>query len=242
MALLLLVYFLLPHLVLSSPLTSLSLNPGDPVSSNSTSAGDGLRASPVDCGAARFGANVRLRSIRNALAKIPNDRSRTTFERRQSGTVPEWYTELPYRIISDDGLAFIQIATRNNEQTDDNASWQEIRAIVSSIIQICVSQSGGQGGRVTAVGAYIALPRSQVLALGLSRPLLLFADKATNARKGFMVYSRAVRPAPYASCTSLLAQLPWDERVWIWSSQFQPFAPVFKLPLALFSGEKCLGF
>lgn len=103
MALLLLVYFLLPllpHLILSSPPTPLSLNPRNFASSNSTSASDSLRASPVNCNAARFGANLRLRSIRNALAKIPNDRSLITFEMRQSGLVPGWYTQLPHRIIS----------------------------------------------------------------------------------------------------------------------------------------------
>lgn len=59
---------------------------------------------PVDCSAARYGANVRSRSVRNAWAKISRSPSPVTFEMRQLDEEPGWRTNLPNRIISGEFL------------------------------------------------------------------------------------------------------------------------------------------
>ena len=57
---------------------------------------------PINCNAARFGAHVRVRSARNALAKIPRgDRTMSIFAMRQVGhSLPSWVHILPYRFMS----------------------------------------------------------------------------------------------------------------------------------------------
>lgn len=95
---------LLPSLTLSIPLLSPS---STSTVSNSTSLDLSARAAPpsretppVNCNP-RYGANLRSRSVRNALAKIPKDRTMYTFEMRQLGQlVPSWWKIMPYRIVS----------------------------------------------------------------------------------------------------------------------------------------------
>lgn len=61
--------------------------------------------------------------------------------------------ELIFLYISiGDGLASIEISTKNNELISDNANWAEIHAAADAIIQICVSASAAQGGRAIEVG------------------------------------------------------------------------------------------
>lgn len=59
-----------------------------------------LRASPVRCSAARYGANVRVRSARSALAKVSQNPAPVTFQMREIDEEPNWWTDLPYRILS----------------------------------------------------------------------------------------------------------------------------------------------
>ncbi|CAL8579443.1 hypothetical protein XPA_005190 [Xanthoria parietina] len=178
---------------------------------------------PINCNAARFGAHVRVRSARNALAKIPRgDRTMSIFAMRQVGhSLPSWVHILPYRFMSGDGLASIEISTKNNELISDNANWAEIHAAADAIIQICVSGSAAQGGRAIEVGV------RELLTVTVS-PYDNSNIRCFRPPRG----GRAGVP-PHASCASLLGELPWDERQFIWGNELSPLMSVIKLPMSI---------
>lgn len=51
-----------------------------------------------------------------------------------------------------DGLVSIQISTKSNELTSDNAKCADIHAAADAIIRTCVSGSAAQGGRAIEIG------------------------------------------------------------------------------------------
>ncbi|KAL8748225.1 MAG: hypothetical protein Q9184_007490, partial [Pyrenodesmia sp. 2 TL-2023] len=119
---------------------------------NSPSAANSLHVSAPECDAAKYGGNLRMTGVVNALNKIPQDQSPVTFEMRSRTEEPGWFVQLPHRVMSDDAKEFVDIRTRNNVEGDDNASWREIRAIASGIARSCFErQSIGRGGFVTDV-------------------------------------------------------------------------------------------
>ncbi|KAI4213267.1 MAG: hypothetical protein L6R36_009458 [Xanthoria steineri] len=166
---------------------------------------------PISCNAARFGARVRVRSARNALAKIPRDPTMSTFAMRQVGhSMPSWVHVLPYRFMSGDGLVSIQISTKSNELTSDNAKCADIHAAADAIIRTCVRQL-----LTVTVSPY---DNSNIRCFSPPR----------GGRAGV---------PPYASCASLLGELPWDERQLVWGNELSPLMFVIKLPISIPSGE-----
>ncbi|KAI4094108.1 MAG: hypothetical protein LQ339_007569 [Xanthoria mediterranea] len=203
-----------PHhsLIPRTPLASFTAPSPFPAGAKDDASPFAATTPPINCNAARFGAHVRVRSARNALAKIPRDPTMSTFAMRQVGhSMPSWVHILPYRFMSGkcepaffaadrvshhmdrlstrksisiespsggalkstlyvemirvkvrpgidfflfigDGLVFIQISTKSNELTSDNANWADIHAAADAIIRTCVSGSAAQGGRAIEIG------------------------------------------------------------------------------------------
>ena len=55
-------------------------------------------------------------------------------------------------VCPDDGKDYIDIATKDNAETQDVSTWREIRLAANEIIQQCVSQPVPKGGVVTDLG------------------------------------------------------------------------------------------
>lgn len=205
-------------LVLTSPASPASLNSALLASANSKQGNNGLGASPPECNFTQYGSNVRLQSSLNALAKIPQDPARTTFEMREQGQEPGWFTVLPQGFISDDGKDFINVATKDNSQVSDTSSWREIQSAANSIIQTCVSQPNPLGGMVTDVGVEGLLT---VTVSSYDNRYVSCIDPATVQQRS---------PARYESCKSVLNSMPWSENLITFGAAPSPITHVERLP------------
>lgn len=68
------------------------------------SAANSLHVSAPECDAAKYGGNLRMTGVMNALEKIPQDQSPVTFEMRSATEEPGWFVQLPHRVMSGKSL------------------------------------------------------------------------------------------------------------------------------------------
>lgn len=198
-------------------------------STNSKQGNTSLGDTPPECNATKYGGNVRWQSSHNALAKLSEDPTPKRFKMREpGGEEPGGNVLLPLRIISDDGKDFIEVATKNNLEVADVASWRIIRSVANSIIQTCVSQPIPQGGTVTDTGFE-----------GL---LTVTVSSYDNNKIVCINPARVQIEAPqYESCKSILDIMPWSERQNPFGDTPSPLGPTILLPAAYPSiGGQCV--
>ena len=110
-----------------------------------------LAATTPRCIGTRYGYDLKSQSYIDTWRSIPaNDQTRFTFGARTMG---QFEVQLPYRVLSTDGLCAVDIRERPGAKWD-SATWAEISVKAREIVDSCVLLHGQKlGGTIGGVGA-----------------------------------------------------------------------------------------
>ena len=100
------------------------------------------------CNGKVYGKNLKLSSCRNALSKLPVGNTKHSFGTRDGGN---WDANLPFRILSSDGLCALDISHRAGVDMD-YITPSELKAQANVLVEVCVKTPPNEGGVVSNIG------------------------------------------------------------------------------------------
>lgn len=105
-------------------------------------------APKLSCNGKAYGKNLRLASCLEALRKMPPGNSRISFGARHHG---EWDANLPFRILSSDGLCALDISHKAGAISDHSTA-SKMKTYAGLLINVCVETKPNEGGVVANIG------------------------------------------------------------------------------------------
>ena len=101
-----------------------------------------------NCNGKAFGKNLNVASCLDALNRMPSNDEIVIFGERHRGT---WGGNLPYRILSIDGLCALDLSHRAGAYFD-SITPRELKENARALINICVKGNPNEGGVVSNIG------------------------------------------------------------------------------------------
>lgn len=129
------------------PDTSTSLNDS---SSFLNTSSQPLGSPQYHCNGKAYGKNLNLASCTQALHLMPDTKKPLTFGQRGKG---DWDANLPFRILSRNGLCAIDIAHRAGA-VSDTITPVALRQNAAALIDLCVGTKPNEGGVVSNLGKH----------------------------------------------------------------------------------------
>ena len=106
----------------------------------------------IQCDGTRYGHNLSPNSCRNVFSHVAKSDHQTTFSERHTGRPND--VPLPWRILSDDGLCFMQPVLLRGVMTG-HASSTQIAQAAYTLFRRCVVEEG-VGGVAADIGASVS--------------------------------------------------------------------------------------